>query len=176
MSPVYSQALGKCLRTCLHFSVRPVSRGHEVGTPGHHLSPELPYSQPAVSPLVPGGVLSRLVLWGCVKVAVAHVKFVFPCPLSEPSTWLVFRLASGPLVACCTNAATMPKVPSGGMRRSSAVLSVWIFWAKFHFIYATCCLPWAEEVEDYWVMTGTVNVEKRVSFVNWISTPRKLMG
>lgn len=165
MSPVYSQALEKCLCTCLHFSVRPVSRDRELGMPAHHLSPELPYSQPAHSLLAPGGVLSCLILRGSAEVVTACVELVLPCPLCEPPTRLLFRLASGPLVACCTNAAAMTKVPSGGMRRISAVLSVWIFWPKFCFIYATFCLSWGEEFEDYWVVTITVDIEKRVLFV-----------
>lgn len=65
---------------------------------------------------------------------------------------------------------------SGGMRSISAVLSVWIFWLKFCFIYATLCLSWGEEVEGYWVVTVTVDVEKRVSFVNWTFTPRRFTG
>lgn len=168
--------LGKCLGTCLHLSVRPVSRGHELGMSTQHLPPELPYSQPADSLLVPGGVLSGLVLRGFAEVVIAHVQLVLPCPLSEPSTWLVFWLTSGPQIAFSTNALTVPKMPSGGVRRISSILSVWIFQTKFCFIYATFCLPWGEEFEDYWVVTVTVAVEKTMSFMNWTSTPRRFPG
>lgn len=101
---------------------RPVSRGHELG-----MSPSLSRAATYLSGdslLVPRGVLNFLVLRGYAEVVIAHIELVFPCPWSEPPTQRSFRLASGPLVACCTNTATMAKVPLTEMRGIPAFLSV----------------------------------------------------